>query len=490
MQIEIANFVLDFTPLLQIGNQGPWSVFWYVFVNGGWVFFAYLVVIQIYYIWLMIQQGKWAMTNKFILLAIDVPKDTEQTPKAVEQLFSTLSGAHAELSKYESMIKGMFQLSFSFEIVSIDGYVQFLVRTPSHWRDLVESSIYSQYPDAEITEVEDYTKDIPDFPNDQYKMWGAELALANKDVYPIKTYPFFEDKTTKTALKDPVASLLETMSKIQLGEQVWIQIIVKPTGFDWPKRSMAEVFKLAGKKVPSKGPGLTARAVDWTSDTARKMADSLFPVTEGTETKTKDDLPSLMLHLTPGERGALEAIEMKASKMGFLCKIRLVYIAPPEQYSAGRVISSVFGSIKQFAALDLNAFKPDKSTKTSMPYFSKSRYKKRSKFMMMNYRNRDSYAGYNAFILNTEELASLWHFPTKEITAPSLRKTTAKKIAAPSSLPISADSTDTQTETLKAQLESQAYTFDLDNNYFEQKFAKDKKLTGGKGQPPSNLPTA
>ncbi len=490
MEIQIFNFSLDFTPLFNIGNEGILATSWYIFINGGWVFFAYITAVFIFYLWWMSRQGKWAATNKFILLAVDVPKDTEQTPKAVEQLFSTLSGAHTEFSKWEIYYKGMFQLAFSFEIVSIDGYVQFLIRTPSHFRDLVESSIYSQYPDAEITEVEDYTKDIPAFPNDQFKMWGAEIVLANKDVYPIRTYPFFEDKVSGE-YKDPVASILETMSKIKAGEQVWLQIIVKPTGFDWPKRATAEAFKLAGKKMPAKPVGVTAKTVEWTYDTLRKMGDSLIPVVEGGETKSKDDLPSLMLHLTPGQRAAIEAIENKSSKMGFLCKMRLIYFAPEDVYSAGRVVSAVFGSIKQFAVLDLNSFKPDKKTKTSVPYFSKMRYKERSRKLMMNYKFRESYAGAAAYILNTEELASLWHFPSKYITAPSLRKTTAKKTAAPASLPVVEEENSGTKEELKKQLENTNYSFDLDNNYFEDKFAKKSPVAPvrGKNQPPANLPT-
>jgi hypothetical protein len=34
---------------------------------------------------------------------------------------------------------GMSQITFSLEIVSIDGYIHFLVRTADNWRDMVEA---------------------------------------------------------------------------------------------------------------------------------------------------------------------------------------------------------------------------------------------------------------------------------------------------------------------------------------------------------------
>ena len=95
----------------------------------------------------------------------------------------------------EKYYKGHYQRWFSFEIVSIDGYIQFIIRTEKKFRDLVESAIYAQYPEAEITEVDDYTKGFPDtFPNDTHDLWGTEWTLVEDNEYPIRTYQDFEDK--------------------------------------------------------------------------------------------------------------------------------------------------------------------------------------------------------------------------------------------------------------------------------------------------------
>ena len=245
----------------------------------------------------------------------------------------------------------------------------------------------------------------------------------------------------------------------------------------------------------------------------------------------KDDMPSMMLHLTPGEKSMIEAIEEKAAKIGFECKIRLIYISPIEQYSVARVISSVFGSIKQFNTLDLNALKPDPDTKTKINYFFiKYRERLRRERLMRGYKQRSGIVGHNWFIFNIEELASLWHFPSRFIKTPMLQRTAAKKSDAPPSLPLNLSLT-TEQNLISNQLEKQldsgsndyisdtahpapepelkeqleqpepakpvdtGFDVDMDNDYFEDQFAKKsaKNIGGGakqKGQPPTNLPTS
>lgn len=497
------EIVIDFSAIYTAANQGPIALAWFIFYSGGWIAFAIGFMYYSYVMWLQYRQQKYYSTIKFVILAIDVPKDTEQTPKAVEQLFSTLSGAHTPLNAREIYWEGKFQLSFSFEIVSIDGYVQFLIRTPEQLRDVVESSIYSQYPDAEITEVEDYVNEVPtQYPNDTHNVWGTEVILAKKDVYPIRTYRFFEDSVSGE-FKDPIASLLETMSKIQVGEQVWIQILIRPTDFKWIKESEKEAYKIAGKKIHQKESTLGKMMSDIFGIFFLSTGETWFFPSGGAQSapsRDKKEDPSMMLHLTPGERSTIEAVEEKAGKNGFLCKMRLVYISPLEQYSTPRVISSVFGSIKQFNTLDLNAFKPDPATKTQINYFFiEFRKNWRRERIVRSYKGRSGTVGHSYFILNTEELATVWHFPNKFIKAPMLQRTESKKSEPPFSLPrnIAVDqSRDDLSRDLKKQLHTNhPISVDISNKYFEERFAKKdstevKSPSSHHGAPPGNLPTA
>lgn len=82
---------------------------------------------------------------KWVVLAVDIPPLFIQTPKAVEQIFAQLSGALSPVGIVDKYLKGKQQKTFSFEIISIEGYIQFLIRTEVEFRDLVEAAIYAQY---------------------------------------------------------------------------------------------------------------------------------------------------------------------------------------------------------------------------------------------------------------------------------------------------------------------------------------------------------
>ena len=176
------------------------------------------------------RQGKFAGNQKYITLAIDVPRNSEQTIKAVENIFAIVKGTKSIITFKEKWVYGKYLLSTSFEIVSINGYIQFYLRCSSSFRDLFEAAIYSQYPDAEISEVEDYLKNLPDaFPNDTHELFGGELKFANKPFFPIRTWEDFEHTVSKEQVfKDPLISLFEFLGKLKQGEQFYVHMIINP----------------------------------------------------------------------------------------------------------------------------------------------------------------------------------------------------------------------------------------------------------------------
>ncbi len=97
-----------------------------LFLLVGWIPLAITFLWGIRLLWMDYINDTWYAQQKFILLAIDVPRDNRQTMKAVENLFIYLQGAHGTLNLIETYWIGIFQLQFSFEIVSIDGYTQFI----------------------------------------------------------------------------------------------------------------------------------------------------------------------------------------------------------------------------------------------------------------------------------------------------------------------------------------------------------------------------
>lgn len=415
----------------------------YIFIHGGWIIYVIALAWMSKVLWLKYLQTKFDNNRKWVLLSISVPKENEQGPKAVENIFSHLAGAHGSLNWYDRYVEGKTQDWFSLEIVSINGYIQFLVRTVTKFRDLVEAAIYAQYPDAEIAEVPDYTTDLPSkFPNDDYDLWGAEFILVNKECYPLRTYTFFEDATSKDyKFKDPMAAMLENFSRLGKGEQAWFQIIVTPIEQkEWREKGEKEVRRLAGIKTGSK-KGTTDILMDLPLKAIEGMGTAVSlgfggetPVPKREERKDA----SLMLYLTPGQRGVIEGVERKISKIGFTVKIRGIYVARHEVFEKSRAAHPMVGAVKQFNTIDMNALKPDyKKTGTGgLIFFRKYRLKERKKKLMFAYKARSNWRGYSAgYVLNIEELASIYHFPMLGVKAPLLKKTEAKKGEPPAGLP-------------------------------------------------------
>lgn len=418
---------------------GAWIFFAYIFTHGGWIIFLLVALEGLRFAWVYHIESQFDSTRRWVLLAIDVPKDNVQSPKAVENIFAHLAGAHSSKTLLDRFWIGNTQDWFSFEIISIGGYVQFIIRTVVQFRDLVESAIYAQYPDAVITEIEDYTVGFPaSFPNERYDLYGTEFVLVDDQSLPIRTYLEFEHVLTQE-FKDPMSALLETMGKLANGEQLWLQIIIMPIDDSWKKHSIALIKRMIGEKQ-KRGGGVIGAMFGELSTIGQTAQTQITGAQTGKTASRADELPSRMLYLSPYDKERVEAITRKIKKIGFETKIRSVYIAPKENFFIQHGREALIGSIKQFNTSDLNSMKPDtKHVGVHANYFFKDWRKNIKKIKIMrHYKNRSPYRGRNRYVFNTEELASLWHFPLAIETVPirhMVQKTEFKRIAPPSAVP-------------------------------------------------------
>lgn len=435
------DIVIDLTPIMEFLSLPPDEMAISLFFLFGWIPISIIFLWGSYLVWLDYRAGVWSATNKFIFLAIDIPKNNQQSPKAVENLFTYLAGAHGTFDLIEKYWIGMFQLSFSFEIVSIEGYTQFLIRTPEKFRNLVETAIYSQYPDAEITEVSDYTSTVPsNFPDSEWDVWGAEFMYVKPDAYPLKTYEQFEHNfgEPEMTFKDPLATLMDLNSSLGDGEQLWFQILVKPTGFDLPDRGEKEIKKLLKEKTAAK-ENVVDKLLALLFAGATFIADIFSPPYEKSSEEKKDESLSMM-DLKPADVAKVEAITRKINKIAFDAKIRVVYAAKKEVMNKPKVVNGVVGYIKQFSDMNLNNLKPDTDkTMTSGKYFfKKSTTLKKKNTIVRAYKSRSTTVGRTLKAMTIDELATLWHFPIDSVVkAPLIQKASGRKVEPPMALPLS-----------------------------------------------------
>ncbi|MBU1131094.1 hypothetical protein KJ840_03110 [Patescibacteria group bacterium] len=503
------EITININRLNEILSYRPDQLLWFLFIRGGWIAVVIFTVIVFFIIRLQRLQGKYLKSIKHNLLAIDIPKDNEQSLLAVEQIFAQLHGIKSSPNLWEKYWLGETQLSVSLEIVSIEGYIQFLIRTPDKFRNLTEAAIYAQYPEAEITEVEDYIdlipKDVHDLKSD-FDLWGTEFILAKDSAYPLKTYKYFEHGLDQIFV-DPMASILEVMSKLGKGEQLGLQIIIAPVGDNWKNHGHQVVNKLIGAKAEVKehlGDKVVKASISW----LEKFSEAIFQMWSDikSEDERRDSHPNLVQYLTGGEKNVVEGIQNKLSKLCFASTFRLYYLANHQAFQKGLGKNAILGAINQFNTSDMNAFEKHKRLSTEADYFwVKKRISWRQKKLIKYYKDR-SRGGSTEFYLSTEELATLYHFPTITVKAPLLKRTEWRKAEPPAILP-----TETARESafvdlaerglaLKEEKEEAVKTafkqtqesplpisdnyiidesladYDFNNDYFENKFAKDKAL--------------
>lgn len=402
-----------------------------LFLDGGWILVLMVLFAGFKVMWLQSRQGKYAKTISYTMLAIDVPKMNQQTVAAVEHIFSHFSSAYSSNDFFEKWWLGKFNPKFSFEIVSIEGYVQFLVRCPSKSRDLVEAAFFSQYPEAEIIEVADYVDRVPaDVPNAEWDVFGTEFVLKKPYALPIRTYVDFEHKAAEEMIfKDPISSLLEAMSQLKRGEQLWLQLLVSPSDDSWKDKSEEHVNKMLGKTAPPKKTLLDE--IMWLP---LGIIQQVTGIGMAPAAPAKADPAGKMSAMTPGERAVLEAVQKKAAKVGFGVKMRLVYVGRRGVFSKGR-LGGVRGYLQQLAVLSMNGFKGYGPVTPKGDYFWQRWSEKQKKQDIFNAYKKRSGSGATAYYLNTEELATIYHFPMETVKAPLVKKTEAKRSEPPVGLP-------------------------------------------------------
>lgn len=421
---------------------------WDIIKAWWWLPIPFILWPQFKFYWLWWKNDLWyGKKIKPILLEIKIPKEVLKPIRAMEMVMGGLwQCLFAPPNWWEKWIDGEFQLGFTLEIVSIDGEAHFYIRLPEHARAPVEAVIYSQYPEAEISLAEDYAKKVPQsIPNNKWNMWGTDYRFLKKDAYPIKTYKDFETEHEAKEEKriDPLSILLEAMAKLKRGEQIWVQIKITPITneerpwLDEAKKIRDELARRISK--PKQRKSILLEAIEF-------LLTGVMP--EESKSETKELLPPEM-KLTPGERETITKVEEKMAKPAFATSIRWIYLGEREVYYQPNLrLPMVYFS--SFSTSNCNSIVPwggKEGTITKIPkvwwiipnFFVTRKLYLRKRQLFRRYVARVSpkfpKSG-GTFVMNVEELATIYHFPGKtSASAPSFERIESKKGEAPPGLP-------------------------------------------------------
>lgn len=346
------------------------------------------------------REKKWVENQEYKLLLIQVPKENEKGPVAAEMMFAALHGIFKPTS--ERIKEGSLQEHISFEIASIDKKIRFYCWLPAHLQDFVEGQIYAQYPDAEIKEVDDYTKYFDKI--NGKKVVVGELALTKSDFFPIRTFPNFD--------VDPLSGLTSVLSKMESSdEQLAIQILIRPADPSWTEKAFSYVKAVRSGEVYQDSVSILEKIAKFFRDLVWNILVTLLNI------KVDESGGKKEVKLPPNEEAKLKSVEVKASKLPFEAGIRILCYGENEK-GIRLKIQSIVGAFKQFTSYNSFALAREMSGEEALQVY-KSRF-----------------FGSKGFVLNIEELASIFHLPNVSVEVPNILWTGFKKAEPPANLPI------------------------------------------------------
>ncbi len=394
------------TELLQISSSELTQV-------SAFDFFINIVLISgfaIFFIVILIQALRYFMSRRRYsshqVFLVRLPKEKPEDEKKInsvqtmreeiakgETIFSAIGGLKAHRG-FSSWLRGRDD-HFSFEIVASQNKIRFYVVSPYDDLRYIEQQIHAYYPEAVVDEVEDYNP---------FSMTGkisaAYLKTTKQSFFPLKTYQKME--------VDPLNSIINALSKLGKDESLAIQYLVRSAHKGWHRKSRRVVSKINKKNSVYTGV--------WATTFFGSMAE-IFYMGSGLKAKNPNDPPK---KLSAAEEELVKAIEQKNLKTGLDVCIRIIACANTKE-DANRYVDNIGTSFSEFNNFSFgnNFSHAQKGDSEKIVHDYIYRYFKESQ----------------SFLLNSEELASVFHFPLKGTETPNILWLTSKMAPAPADIP-------------------------------------------------------
>jgi energy-coupling factor transporter ATP-binding protein EcfA2 len=320
-------------------------------------------------------------------LRLVVPRDNTSAPFTAEQLYAAI---HAGTGR---------QQATQIVLVGTATDVGIWLRAEAERLDPLGAMVRATYPDAELERIP------PDLPTVQSagSAAGARWQLVHEAAYPIKTVRAFEHS-------EPMAMTLGALAEARVGECGALSLVLTRAPAAFARRSLALTRALV--TGTDAGP-VWQRSLSAPFDVLAHLLNAVLAPTE-----RFDSGP-------PTPNADLEArvkwIAGKAAQPAFRATIRTAWLAPTmARAAAGH--AGLVSALGQFAVVGQNALTP----KATAP--------------------NDAWAGVlsgtpgrrERVILAIDELAGLVHCPGPELVVPHLRRTRARRRAAPTASPADA----------------------------------------------------
>ncbi len=349
---------------------------------------AFLVVIYLIFMEMKKKAGVQRALNMSLFL-VRVPRESIPEGKQEKDLINVgeqlLSGFHKLRDEMiDQFLYGAPHVGLEMAVHHTQEETHFYIAVPRDFEAVAEKQIHGFYPTAEVERVKDYNVF-----NSQGASAGSVLSFTQNALLPFQTY--------QNLPTDPLNPILNSMSKLQAeGEGAAVQILLRP---------VASEKGLATKVAQEIQAGYPFKE-------ALKRAKG---------TKKKEEEKVQRPPATPIDMEIAKSIQEKAAKQNYKVNIRLVASAA-DQVRADQIIGELEGAVAQFSAPSMNSLSVKRLSGAALEKM----------FYNFSFRIFDDS---KALRMSTEEINSLYHFPTPFTAAPKVKSLKAKGAEPPSNLP-------------------------------------------------------
>ena len=323
-----------------------------------------------------------------------------------ETIFSSIGGLRAQRG-FTAWLYGRDD-NFSFEIVANKGKISFYISAPKNKSLYIEQQIHAYYPEASIEVVDDYNAF-----NSQGSVLAGYLKARRSFIFP------FLDYTDMNS--DPMNSLINVMSKLENDESIAIQYVVRSAKKDWHskiKKSVLEAYKT--KDVTKMFKISSSSFHNFINFFVFDIMLGFFDMGRADDKNTLKDPNTPTKELTEKEREMLKKMEEKNSKSGLDVNLRIV-VSSKDKERAKISFDNITSAYSEYSYYEYgNSFKPV--------------IKKGQSNIIENFIYRRFMAN-QSFLLNTQELASMYHFPLSKTETPNIDWLTSRTAPAPNNIP-------------------------------------------------------
>lgn len=330
--------------------------------------------------------------------------DTPHNERGPRHTRSILAAIHHAASKSASVA-----LIFANYEQSVGLYCRF----PDKLSGLIQRQFHAKYPDATIAQYSDNALTPPA----GYDTWAMRLQL-RPDQFPILRYQQFHD-ATDTESDDPVGGVLQALLDEGTDVRPVIELRTHPASASRTQRAQSALDRLSRPffrthRLLAHRYALLAssnrrqlRFLAWLFATmfARRQEGRAFD----------DELSKTASRMHDSEKD-LQAAAHKLGQHLFEVELILTAAAPPDQERAAQM------KLLEMAAV-LNKF--------TIPRFGEFQASRTERNTRRSKRNRKS-----SFLLSDEEIATIWHPPTKSVRDTSIQATHSRRFEPPAELPL------------------------------------------------------